>query len=127
VPGHSGLFRRRVGIDATVIDFFRAFNLVPHDHLLTKLGALGMDSKVVVWVREFLVGCTQRVRIGGQLSKEARVTSGVLQGSFLGQLLFLVYVNNIWRNTNSSIRLFADDCIIYRKITRTTKKRCRRI
>jgi hypothetical protein len=44
------------------------------------------------------------------------VTSGVPQGSILGPLLFLAYVNNIWRNTESKIRLFADDCILYRKI-----------
>ena len=56
-------------------------------------------------------------RVGGQLSEEVRVTSGVLQGSVLGPLLFLAYVNDIWRNMESTIRLFADDCIIYRKIT----------
>jgi tetrahydromethanopterin S-methyltransferase subunit G len=76
-----------------------------------------VDSRVVVWVREFLVGHTQRVKVGRQLSKEVKVTSGVLQGSVLGPLLFLVYINNIWRNTDLSIRIFTDDCIIYRKIT----------
>ena len=76
-----------------------------------------MDSRVVVWVREFLVGRTQRVRLGGQLSKKVKVTSGMPQGSLLGPLLFLVYVNDIWGNTDSCIRLFAEDCIIYRKIT----------
>ena len=75
-----------------------------------KLAASSVDSRVVVWVREFLVGRTQRVRVGGKLSREVKVTSGVPQGSVLGPLLFLVYVNDIWR-------LFADDCIIYRKIT----------
>ena len=45
-----------------------------------------------------------------------RVTSGVPQGSVLGPLLFLAYVNDIWRNIESNIRLFADDCILYRKI-----------
>ena len=79
-----------------------------------------MDSRVVVWVREFLVGRTQRVRVRGQLSKEVEVTSGVPQGSVLGPLLFLVYVNGIWRNIDSNIRLSADDCIIFRKITKTT-------
>jgi hypothetical protein len=57
-----------------------------------------------------------RERIGGQLSEELRVMSGVSQGSVLGPLLFLEYVNYIWRNNESTIRLFADDCIIYRKI-----------
>ena len=75
-----------------------------------------MDSKVVVWVREFLVGRTQRVRVGGQLSKEVKVISGAQQRSVLGPIMFLVYVNDIWRNIDSSIRLFADDCTIYRKI-----------
>ena len=99
------------------IDLSKAFNLVPHDRLLAKFAASGVDSRVVVWVKEFLVGSTQRIRVGGQLSKEVKVTSGMLQGSILGPLLFLVYVNDIWRNTDSSIRLFTDDCIIYRKIT----------
>ena len=105
-----------VGIDAIVIDFSEAFDLGPHDRLLMKLVASGVDSWVVIWVREFLVGCTPRVRVGGQLSKEVKVISGMLQGSVLGPLLFVVYVNDIWRNINSCIRLFTDDCIIYRKI-----------
>jgi len=48
---------------------------------------------------------------------EVKVTSGVSQGGVLGSLLFIVYVNDIWKNIDSSIRLFAEDCIIYRKIT----------
>jgi len=75
-----------------------------------------VDSRVVVWIRGFLLGRTQRVRVGGQLSEEVRVTSGVPQGSVLGPLLFLAYVNDIWRNMESTIRPFADDCVIYRKI-----------
>ena len=53
--------------------------------------------------------------INGQLYEEVRVTSGVPQGSVLGPPLFLAYVNDIWRNTESNTRLFADDCIIHRK------------
>jgi len=104
-------------IDAIIIDFSKAFDLVPHGRLLTKIANSGVDSKVVVWIREFLLGRTQRVRVGGQLSEEVRVTSGVPQGSVLGPLLFLAYVNDIWMNMESTIRLFADDCVIYRKIT----------
>jgi len=76
-----------------------------------------VDFRVVVWVKEFLLGRSQRVKVDGQLSEKVRVTSGVPQGSVLDPLLFLAYVNDIWRNNESNIRLFADDCIIYRKIT----------
>ena len=56
------------------------------------------------WIREFLLGRTQRVRVGGHLSEEVRVTSGVPQGSVLGPLLLLAYVNDISRNNESTIR-----------------------
>ena len=65
--------------------------------------------------RVALTQCCDIVTIR-QLSEEVRVTSGVPQGSVLCPLLFLAYVNNIWRNMESTIRLFADDCVIYRKI-----------
>lgn len=102
--------------DAVIIDFSKAFDLVPHDRLITKIAATGVDLRVVLWVKEFLLGRSQRVRVEGQLSHEVRVTSGVPQGSVLGPLLFLAYVNDIWKNIDSNIRLFADDCIVYRKI-----------
>jgi hypothetical protein len=90
--------------------------LVPHDRLLQKVAETGVDLRVVAWIKEFLLGRSQRVRVDGHLSDDVRVTSGVPQGSVLGLLLFLVYVNDIWRGIDSNIRLFADDCIIYRKI-----------
>ena len=71
---------------------------------------------MVVWIREFLIDRSQRVRVGKNYSEEVRVPSGVPQGSVLGPLLFLAYVNDICRNIESKIKLFADDCIIYRKI-----------
>ena len=74
----------------------------------------------MVWIREFLLVRMQRVSVRGQLSEEVRVTSSVLQGSVIGPLLFLAYVNEIWKNTESTIRLFADDCVIYRKIINNT-------
>jgi len=75
-----------------------------------------VDSRVVVWIREFLLCRTWRDRVGRHLSEEVRVMSGAPQGSILGPLLFLAYVNDISRNTESTIRLFADDCVIYRKV-----------
>jgi hypothetical protein len=105
-----------VRTDAIVMNLSKAFDLVPHDRLLMKIAETGVDLRVVVWVKESLLGRSQRVGADGQLSEEVRVTSGVPQGSVLCPLLFLAYMNDIWRNTKSNIRLFADDCIIYRKI-----------
>jgi hypothetical protein len=113
----AGFLDEGVRIDAIITDFSKALGLLARDRLFTKLAASGVDSKVVVWVREFLVGRTQTVRVRGQLSREVKVTSGVPLGSVLGLLLFLVSVNDIWRNIDWSIRLLADDCKIYRKIT----------
>ena len=62
-----------------------------------------------MWIKEFLFGRSQRVRVNGQLSEEVRITSGVPQGSVLGPILFLAYNNDIWRNIESNIRLFADN------------------
>ena len=66
-----------------------------------------VDSRVVVWVREFLLGHTQRVSVGGQLSGKVRVMSGVPQGSVLGSLPFLASVNDIWKNTLSQLLDFS--------------------
>ena len=59
-------------IGAIIVDFSKAFDLVPHGRLLTKIANSGVDSRVVVWIREFLLGRTQRVRVGGQLSAEVK-------------------------------------------------------
>ena len=69
-----------------------------------KITNTGVDSRVVVWIRECLLSCTQRVRVGGHLSEEVSITSDVPQGSVLGPLLFLAYVNDISRNIKSTIR-----------------------
>jgi len=61
----AGSLDEVVSIGAVIIDFSKAFSLVPHDQLLTKLAASGVRSRVVIWVREFLVGRTQRVRVRG--------------------------------------------------------------
>jgi len=117
VPRHSGLLDEGVGIDAIVIDSSKALDLVPHDRRLTKLAVSGVDRRVIVWVREFLVGRTQRVRVGGQVSNDVKINSGVPQGSVLRPLLLLVVVSDMWRNMDSNVRIFADNFIIYRKIT----------
>ena len=68
-------------MDSIIIDFSKAFDLVPHDRLITKITETGVDSRVVGWTREFLLGRSQRVRVDRHLSEEIAVTSGVRFGS----------------------------------------------
>jgi len=103
--------------DTIIMDVSNAFDLVPHDRLLTKMAATGLDLRVVVWVKEFLLGSSQRVRVEGKLSEEFRVTSGVSKGSVLGSPIFLADDNDVWRNLESNIWLFLDDCTRFWKTT----------
>ena len=65
-----------------IIDISKSFDRVPHDRLLTKLVDSGVDPRVVAWIREFLLGRSQRVRVGGKLCDAVAVTSGVPQAAF---------------------------------------------
>ena len=103
-------------LNAIVIDFSKSFDLFPHDWLFMIISNLGVVSRVIAEVREFLLDRTHRVRLGGQLSEDVRITSFVPHRSVLGPLLLLAYVNDIWRNTVLTIRLLADDCVIYKMI-----------
>ena len=103
--------------DAVLLDFSKlAFDRVPHHLLLTKLQHYGVSGNILNWITDFLDSRTQRVVCGGATSKPINVTSGVPQGSVLGPLLFLASINDITTNLSSSCRLFADDCVLYRKI-----------
>ena len=95
MPGNSGIFGRAGRYRCEHNRLFQDFRLLPHDGLLKKLVTSAVDSRVLVCSREFVVCRTYGVRVGGQLSKEAIVTSSVPQGSVLSQLRFLVYINDI--------------------------------
>ena len=103
-------------IDLAILDFSKAFDVVPHARLLYKLEFYGIKGATLRWISSFLHERTQRVVVDDQTSDEAPVTSGVPQGSVLGPILFLVYINDMPEYIKSSCRLFADDSIIYRVI-----------
>lgn len=100
-----------------LLDFSKAFDSVPHERLLTKLDYYGIRGKTHSWIRAFLTNRTQIVSVNGLHSVSKPISSGVPQGSVLGPVLFLLYINdNIVLTTKSNMRLFADDCVVYREI-----------
>jgi hypothetical protein len=102
--------------DILILDFSKAFDTVPHERLLLKVEHYGITGKTYKWIESFLTNRSQRVQVEGVKSDSVLVISGVPQGSVLGPLLFLIYINDIPECVWSSIRLLADGCNLYREI-----------
>ena len=106
----------RLQVDIGILDFSKAFDKVPHARLVKKLDYYGIQGKTLQWITSFLYNRSQQVVIEGTYSSPCKVTSGVPQGTVLGPTLFLLYINDLISNIQSTVRLFADDCLIYRPI-----------
>ena len=102
--------------DVIIMDFAKAFDKVPHRRLLYKLDYYGIRGSTHKWITSWLSGRFQKVVLDGQASDPVPVLSGVPQGSVLGPVLFLIFINDLPENIRSSVRLFADDCVLYRNI-----------
>ncbi len=108
---------KRQQTDVIIMDFSKAFDVVPHQRLLLKLNHYGIRGPTLTWITNFLTRRMQRVVIGGDYSDWVHVKSGVPQGTVLGPLLFLLYINDLPDQITSTVRLFADDCVMYRTIS----------
>ena len=103
-------------MDAIYLDFQKAFDSVPHLRLLEKLKAYGFGQEILQWISSFLGDRTQHVVVNGTRSSEQKVVSGVPQGSVLGPLLFVLYINDLPDMLECMVLMFADDTKIFQAI-----------
>ena len=106
---------------AIFFDFRKAFDSVPHSPLMAKLHSLGLNEYILRWLNNYLSNRVQSVIVNGSESAPAEVLSGVPQGSVLGPLLFLIYIDDlpsVLHNLGPEVNLFADDVLLYHVISK---------
>ena len=104
-------------VDAIYLDFKKAFDTVPHERLLLKAESYGIQGDVLQWLRAFLIGRKQKVSVNGQVSGWSPVSSGIPQGSVLGPVMFVIYINDLPSSVKHAlVRIFADDTKMYKGI-----------
>ena len=99
-------------VGMVLLDLQKAFDTVDHDILLMKLELLGLSSDAIRWFRSYVSGRQQLVDVSGTFSSQANISCGVPQGSVLGPLLFLIYVNDMSAVVKHKLLLYADDAAI---------------
>ena len=100
-------------VDLVFFDFEKAFDKVSHAVLLTKLHLLGIQGSLLCWIECFLTRRMMRVKVSGKTSSAERVESGVPQGSVLGPILFLLYIDHAVAGLTCKYKIFADDVKMY--------------
>ena len=103
-------------VDIIYLDFQKALDKVPHQRLIIKLKSHGIGISIINWIEQWLTDRRQRVVVDGEVSNWKPVLSGVPQGSVLGPILFLIYINDLEEGVTSKILKFVDDTKLFRKI-----------
>ena len=103
-------------LDTTYFDFTKPFDGNPHERLLSKLKSYGINGKVLEWIKAFLSNRRQIVNVNGIKPDPAAVLSGIHQGSVLGPILFVIYINDFPEVAKCGNYVFADDTKLFRQI-----------
>jgi ribonuclease P/MRP protein subunit RPP40 len=109
-------------IDTIYLDFAKAFDTVPHERLLQKLKGMGIQGKVLQWIRSFLSDRVQKVIVEGEESGWRDVVSGIPQGSVLGPMLFICFINDLPEEVVSEVFVFADDTKLFARVPEKTSE-----
>ena len=99
------------------LDFRKAFNTIPHRRLIKKLEAYGIKGGLLTWIENFLSGRPQRVVVNGKLSTWAGISSGMPQGSVIGPILFVIFINDLPDDVTCTAKIFADDTKLFQGIS----------
>ena len=112
----TGMIEEKGGVDVAYLDFSKAFDSVPHQRLLKKTQAHGISGYLLKWIGSFLTDRKQCVSINGAKSDWADVLSGIPQGSVLGPILFVIYINDLPDVLEGCVKIFADDTKVFTHI-----------
>ena len=110
-----------VDVRGVFLDISKAFAKVWHDDLIFKLKSYGIEGELLLLLKNYLRNREQRVVLNGQTSEWKRIYSGVPQGSVLGPLLFLIYINDLFDGISSMCKIFVDDTSLFSKVLDVNK------